>query len=145
MAKKLFVGNMPWSMTEEQLKELFAPFGAMEECIIKTDKFTGRSRGFGFVTYTNDEDADKAVEALNGHEVEYTMMRDGVEETAKRALVVNESRPMEERPPRREFGGERRGGGNFRRGGGNFRREGGNRGDYGNRRDSYDDNGFEMN
>jgi RNA recognition motif-containing protein len=134
MAKELFVGNMPWSMTEEQMRELFAQYGEVESCVLKVDKFTGRSRGYGFVSYSNDEDADKAVEALNGFEVEYTMVRDGVEETAKRALVVNESRPKEDRPARR-FDNDRRGGG--------FR--GGNQRDGGfNRRTQYDDNGFEM-
>lgn len=140
MAKELFVGNMPFSMTEEQMRELFSQHGALESCVLKVDKFDGRSRGYGFVSFTNDEDAAKAIEALNGFEVEYTTRRDGNEETMKRALVVNESRPREERP-RRDFGGDRGGrSGGFRGG------DRGGRGGFGggNRRPRYDDNGFEM-
>lgn len=85
MAKKLFVGNISWNTTDEQLQELFSQHGEVEEAVIIKDKFSGRSKGFGFVTFVNDEDGDKAIEALNGQDV------DG------RDLTVNEAKPREER------------------------------------------------
>jgi cold-inducible RNA-binding protein len=84
MAKKLFVGNISWGVSDDQLQELFAQHGEVEEAIILKDKFSGRSRGFGFVTFVNDEDAEKAIEALNDHEL------DG------RNIAVNEAKPREE-------------------------------------------------
>lgn len=84
MSKKLFVGNIDWATTDDQLKELFEQHGEIEEAIILKDKFSGRSRGFGFVTFVNDEDGDKAVEALNGHDLN------------GRELAVNEARPRED-------------------------------------------------
>jgi len=91
MAKKLFVGNLVWGLTEEQLREHFAPYGEIEEAIIITDRFSGRSKGFGFVTYINDADADKAIAEL--HEKDFN----------GRPLIVNEARPREDRPPRNDF------------------------------------------
>lgn len=91
MSKKLFIGNIDWNATQDELQALFAPFGETEECVIVTDKFSGRSKGFGFVSFTNDADADKAVEALNGTKLK------------NRDLVVNEARPPKERPPRRDY------------------------------------------
>lgn len=137
MAKKLFVGNMPFTMTEDQMRDMFTKYGAIEALELKLDKFTGRSRGFGFVTFTSEDDANKAIEELNGFEVEYTMNRDGSEETAKRPLVVNESRPQEDRP-RNSYNNRGNGGGY------NNRRSGGynNGGGYGGG-SRYDDNGFE--
>lgn len=88
MATKLYVGNLPFSTTEEQLKELFAPHGEIASVTIMKDKFTGRSRGFAFVEMVAKEAADAASAALNGTEM------DG------RKIVVNEARPFEERPPR---------------------------------------------
>lgn len=85
MAKKLFVGNIAWSATEDDLMKLFSEYGAVEEAIIIKDKFSGRSKGFGFVTFENDDDADKAIEALNEYELN------------ERKLVVNEARPKEDR------------------------------------------------
>lgn len=85
MAKKLFVGNISWGMSDEDLKNLFAEYGDVEEAIIIKDKFSGRSKGFGFVTFTDDEAADKATEALHDSE------QDG------RKIVVNEARPREDR------------------------------------------------
>lgn len=70
MAKKLFVGNISWGVNTEGLKELFSQYGELEDCIVITDRHTGRSKGIGFVTFVNDEDADKAMEALNGHELD---------------------------------------------------------------------------
>jgi len=85
MAKKLFVGNIGWDTSDDQLREAFAANGEIEEAVIIKDRATGRSKGFGFVTFVNDADADKAIESMNGKEL------DG------RALTVNEARPMEPR------------------------------------------------
>jgi len=106
MAKKLYVGNLPYSATQDSLQELFSQIGAVESAVIISDKMTGRSKGFGFVEMA-EADADRAITELNGKEVE------------GRAIVVNEARPMEERPPRREGG--------FRRGGFGGGRDGGQR------------------
>lgn len=85
MAKKLFVGNIEWGVTDEDLQKLFAEHGEVEEAVIIKDKFSGRPKGFGFVTFVNDEDADKAIEALNDYELN------------DRKLAVNEARPKEPR------------------------------------------------
>jgi RNA recognition motif-containing protein len=85
MAKKLFVGNIEWGVNDDQLKELFAAHGEVEEAVIIKDKFSGRPKGFGFVTFVNDEDADKAIEALNDYDLN------------GRKLAVNEARPKEPR------------------------------------------------
>jgi RNA recognition motif-containing protein len=85
MAKKLFVGNLPYTATSDELKELFSQVGAVESATVVTDKFTGRSRGFGFVEMS-DADADKAIETLNGSDM------------GGRNIMVNEARPMGERP-----------------------------------------------
>lgn len=84
MAKKLFIGNIDWGTTDEQLQELFAQHGELEEAIIIKDKFSNRSKGFGFVTFVNDEDADKAIAELNEYDLN------------GRNLVVNEARPPKE-------------------------------------------------
>lgn len=96
MSKKLFIGNLDWNATQDDLTELFSPYGEIEEAVVIKDP-AGRSKGFGFVTFVNDEDADKAVAELNGHQL------------LKREIVVNEARPREDRPrgprgPRREEG-----------------------------------------
>jgi RNA recognition motif-containing protein len=83
MSKKLFIGNIEWGTTEDDLKELFGKYGDIEEAIIIKDRMSGRSKGFGFVTFANEEDADKAMEALNGYELN------------GRKLVVNEARDRE--------------------------------------------------
>jgi cold-inducible RNA-binding protein len=83
MSKKLFIGNIEWGVTEDDLKELFGKHGEIEEAIIIKDKMSGRSKGFGFITFSNEEDADKAMEELNGHELN------------ERSLVVNEARQRE--------------------------------------------------
>lgn len=67
MAISIFVGNLPWRTTNEDLTALFAPFGAVENARIVTDRETGRSRGYGFVDMTNDEEAKKAIAELNGY------------------------------------------------------------------------------
>ncbi len=84
MTKKLYVGNLPYSTTEEALREMFAAIGTVESAAVVMDKFSGRSKGYGFVEMP-EEDAQKAIEGLNGKEV------DG------RAIIVNEARPKEDR------------------------------------------------
>ena len=100
MSNKLYVGGLPYSVTEGRLQEIFAEYGAVESARVISDKFTGQSRGFGFVEMASSAEAQKAIEALNGTQL------DG------RTLVVNEARPQE----RRDGGGG--GGGGNRRGGG---------------------------
>src|SRR5882762_1377882 len=107
MSTKLFVGNLSFNTTQEQLQDLFAAHGNVVEVDVIMDKFSGRPRGFGFVTMESKEAADAAVQALNGKEI------DG------RALTVNEARPREERP---RGGGGGYGGGR-QEGGGGGRRE----------------------
>ena len=111
---KVYVGNLSFTVDDEKLREIFAKFGDVEEATIIKDKYSGRSKGFGFVTFTDDAAAKKAIAELNDKEVE------------GRALKVNEARPMEDRPPRREFGnrsgGSRDGGRGFGGGGGRGRR-----------------------
>jgi cold-inducible RNA-binding protein len=70
MSKKLFVGNISWGVKTEGLRELFEQYGEVEDAVVITERHTGRSKGIGFVTFVNDEDADKALEALNGHELD---------------------------------------------------------------------------
>jgi len=95
MAKKLYVGNLSYGITEEALRDVFAPFGEVQSVKIITDAATGRSKGFGFVEMTNDEDADKAITSLNGTNV------------MERAINVSEARPQTNRGGDR--GGRRRG------------------------------------
>ncbi|MDD3480663.1 MAG: RNA-binding protein [Patescibacteria group bacterium] len=83
--KKLFVGNLPWSIDDAKLNEMFAEFGEVAEAKVITDKFSGRSKGFAFVTFAKEEDAAKAVEALNEKDI------DG------RPLTVNVAKPMKPR------------------------------------------------
>jgi RNA recognition motif-containing protein len=85
MSKKLFIGNIDWKATQEDLKEAFAQFGAIEDAVIITDRGTGRSKGFGFVTFTEDAEADKAVESMNG------------KEWMGREISVNEARPLQKK------------------------------------------------
>ena len=70
MAKKLFIGNISWKLKAEGLKRLFSKHGKIEECVIIMSDHSGRSKGMGFVTFKDDEDADKALEAMNGYEVD---------------------------------------------------------------------------
>lgn len=88
MGKKLYVGNLSYSVTEEQLRALFAEAGEISEVTIITDRDTGRSKGFGFVEMATEDEAQAAIKRFNGHVFE------------TRALTVNEARPREER-----FGG----------------------------------------
>ena len=99
MAAKLFVGNLSYQATEEDLRELFQQAGAVQSVRIITDQFTGRPRGFGFVEMSTKEEAERAIDQLNGR-----LFRD-------RNLVVNEARPQPSRPPGGPGGGPRGGGG----------------------------------
>ncbi len=101
MSRKLYVGNLPYETGENELQELFGQFGAVESARVVRDKATGQARGFAFVEMTTDEEAQRAISGLSGHQV------------GGRALTVNEARPQE------AFAG---GGGGGRNGGG-----GGNR------------------
>ena len=102
MGNKLYVGGLPYSVTEGRLQELFAAHGTVESAKVITDKFTGQSRGFGFVEMGSGTEAQRAIQALNGTQL------DG------RSLVVNEAKPMERRD-----GGD--GGGRGNRSGGRDR------------------------
>jgi cold-inducible RNA-binding protein len=112
MSTKLFVGNLSFKITENDLQDAFAAHGTVVETNLMMDRMSGRPRGFAFVTMSSEEEAQKAIEALNGKEL------DG------RALTVNVARPREERPPgggggrgpRRDYGGGGGGGGGGGRG-----------------------------
>ncbi len=121
--KKLFVGNLPFSTTEEDLREMFSQFGELVNVSLLTDKFSGRSKGFGFVEYTTEEAALAAVEALHGSDL------------SGRDMVVNIAKPRVPRDDRggfkpRRFDNNNRGGdrGGYNRGGNGGR--GGDRGGY---------------
>ncbi|MCW4468635.1 RNA-binding protein [Flavobacterium sp. MFBS3-15] len=123
----IFVGSLPFSMEEADLRESFEAYGAVDSVKIITDKFTGRSKGFGFVEMPNEDEAQKAIDELNGATV------------SGRAIVVNKSEPRPE-GERRSFNNNRTGGGGFNRdnnrgGGGGYNR-GGSGGGY-NRGGSY--------
>jgi RNA recognition motif-containing protein len=96
----IFVGSLPWATEGDDLREIFEAYGAVDSAKVISDKFTGRSKGFGFVEMPNDDEAKKAIEELDGSEV------------SGRSIVVNESKPKPQ--------GDRRGGGGggFNRGGG---------------------------
>lgn len=112
MAKKLYVGGLPYSTTEDQLREAFSQAGSVSSAVIIMDKMSGRSKGFGFVEFSADDDATKAIDMMNGKDF------------GGRTLTVNEARPLEERPRRdsRGGGGDWGGGGNGGGGGGGGRR-----------------------
>lgn len=95
MAKKLYVGGLPYSTTESALKDAFSQAGSVESATIIMDKMSGRSKGFGFVEMATDADAQAAIDMWNGKDFE------------GRRLTVNEARPLEPRAPRREYGGGR--------------------------------------
>lgn len=86
MAKKLYVGNLPYTVTDDDLKDMFSQAGTVESATIITDKFSGKSKGFGFVEMATEEEAKKAVEMFD----KQTM--------GERSIIVNEARPMEDRP-----------------------------------------------
>lgn len=92
MAKKLFVGSLPWETTSDELGQLFAKSGQVVSAVVITDKATGRSRGFGFVEMEKDSEADAAIKEFNGYDLN------------GRKMVVAEAKPREEgQPPRRNF------------------------------------------
>src|SRR5688572_21930518 len=113
MGRKIYVGNLSYNTTETELESLFGAHGSVQSAQIISDKMTGRSKGFGFVEIASDEEAQAAIAALNGQEV------DG------RTLTVNEAKPKEDRP--RGGGGGYGGGG----GGGGYGGGGGGRGGRG--------------
>ncbi len=113
--KNIFVGNLSFSTTEDELRQMFEAYGQVDRVSIMTDRDTGRSRGFGFVEMASNEDGDKAITALNGSQ------------TGGRTLNVNEARPKTERS----------GGGGGGGGGGRDRGDRGGRGGGGGRRDRY--------
>jgi len=142
VGNKLYVGNLAYSVRDQDLQDAFSQYGAVSSAKVMMDRETGRSKGFGFVEMSNDAEAQAAINGLNGQPV------------AGRAVVVNEARPREERPAgfRSPYGGGNSGGGNGgggfgggRRegggggygGGGGGRREGGGGGGYGGGRSSY--------
>ncbi|MFV0377418.1 MAG: RNA recognition motif domain-containing protein [Mangrovibacterium sp.] len=114
----IFIGNLNYAVTEDDIREIFEEYGELTSVKLISDKFTGKSKGFGFVEMADDAEAKKAIEELNGAEVE------------GRTIVVNES-IEKKREPRDNNRGGFGGGGN--RGGGNFRREGNGGGGYGRR------------
>lgn len=98
MGTKLYVGSLPYSTSEQELSQLFSQHGTVQSAKVITDRYTGQSRGFGFVEMATGEEAQKAITALNGSEL------------GGRTLVVNEARPQE----KRSFGGGGGGGGEHR-------------------------------
>ncbi len=122
MGNKLYVGNLPYSFRDEDLQRAFSAHGNVNSAKVMMERDTGRSKGFGFVEMGSDAEAQAAISALHG------------QQQGGRALVVNEARPMEPRPPRSGgYGGGGGGGGGY---GGGGRREGGG-GGYGGGRGGY--------
>jgi cold-inducible RNA-binding protein len=99
VATRLFVGSLPWAVDDAALEDLFKDFGTISSAKVIIDRETNRSRGYGFVEFEDDNAAKAAIDKLNGSDVQ------------GRAIVVNEARPQEARPPRRDFGGDRGNGG----------------------------------
>ena len=125
MGNKLYVGNLPYTVRDEDLQQSFGQFGAVTSAKVMMDRDTGRSKGFGFVEMASDAEAQAAINGMSGQSL------------GGRSITVNEARPMEARPPRTGGfgggggGGDRSGGGGYggdRSGGGGY--GGGNRGGY---------------
>ena len=118
MGNKLYVGNLPYSVRDEDLQQAFSEFGAVNSAKVMMERDTGRSKGFGFVEMGSDAEAQAAINGMNGQSL------------GGRAVTVNEARPMEARPPRTGGfgGGDRSGGGGYgggnRSGGGGYGRGG---------------------
>ena len=91
MATKLFVGSLPWAIDDQGLEDLFKEFGVVASAKVIMDRETGRSKGFGFVEFDDDNAAKAAMNKLNGTDIQ------------GRTIVVSEARPLEPRPPRRDF------------------------------------------
>ena len=117
MGKKLYVGNLPYSVRDGDLEQAFGQFGSVTSAKVMMERDTGRSKGFGFVEMGSDDEAQSAINGMNGQPL------------GGRSVVVNEARPMEERPPRSGGGGFGGGGGGRREGGGGY--GGGGGGGYG--------------
>ena len=115
MGNKLYVGNLPYSVRDEDLQQSFGQFGAVTSAKVMMERDTGRSKGFGFVEMGSDAEAQAAINGMNGQPL------------GGRSVVVNEARPMEARPPRTGggFGGGGGGGGGYGGGGGGGGRSGG--------------------
>ncbi len=128
MGNKLYVGNLPYTVRDEDLQQAFSAYGSVNSAKVMMERDTGRSKGFGFVEMGNDAEAQAAVEGMNGQSL------------GGRSLVVNEARPMEARPPRSGgggFGGGRSGGGGYGGGGGGGYGGGGGGGSDGGFRSPY--------
>jgi hypothetical protein len=108
MGKKLYVGNLPYSVRDGDLEQAFGQFGSVTSAKVMMERDTGRSKGFGFVEMGSDDEAQSAINGMNGQPL------------GGRSVVVNEARPMEERPPRSGGGGFGGGGGGRREGGGGY-------------------------
>jgi len=125
MGNKLYVGNLPYNVRDDDLNQAFSQYGAVNSAKVMMERDTGRSKGFGFVEMGSDAEAQAAIQGMHGQSL------------GGRSLVVNEARPMEARPPRMDggFGGGRReggfGGGGRREGGFGGGNEGGFRSPYG--------------
>ena len=120
MGNKLYVGNLPYSVRDEDLQQSFGQFGSVTSAKVMMERDTGRSKGFGFVEMGSDAEAQAAINGMNGQPL------------GGRSVVVNEARPMEARPPRSGgFGGGGGGGGGGGYGGGGGGRSGGGGGGYG--------------
>ena len=117
MGNKLYVGNLPYSVRDEDLQQSFGQFGAVTSAKVMMERDTGRSKGFGFVEMGSDAEAQAAIAGMNGQPL------------GGRSVVVNEARPMEARPPRTGGGGF--GGGGSGGGGGGYGGGGGGGGGYG--------------
>lgn len=91
MATKLFVGSLPWSVDDQALADLFKDFGTVASAKVIMDRESGRSKGFGFVEFDDDTAAKNAIDQMNNKDVQ------------GRTIVVSEARPLEDRPPRRDF------------------------------------------
>ena len=111
----IYVGNISYNLTEDQLKDLFTPFGSVESARIITDKFSGKAKGYAFIEMQSEEEGDKAIEALNGSDVE------------GRKIIVNKARPKESSPRsggsgtgRPRYGNDNGGGSRGGNGGGGF-------------------------
>ena len=113
MGNKLYVGNLPYSVRDEDLQQSFGQFGAVTSAKVMMERDTGRSKGFGFVEMGSDAEAQAAITGMNGQPL------------GGRSVVVNEARPMEARPPRSGGGGFGGGGGGYGGGGGGGDRSGG--------------------
>jgi RNA recognition motif-containing protein len=118
MGNKLYVGNLPYTVRDEDLQQAFSAYGSVNSAKVMMERDTGRSKGFGFVEMGNDAEAQAAVEGMNGQSL------------GGRSLVVNEARPMEARPPRSGGGGFGGGGGGGRSGGGGYGGGGGGDGGF---------------